>query len=48
MRASAYLRTPGVFGYHGVYKPLARHLGIVDDDMRLGDAGYALLKAWQK
>jgi hypothetical protein len=47
MRASAYLRAPGVFGYHGVYKPLGRHLGIVDDDMRLGDAGYALLKAWQ-
>jgi hypothetical protein len=47
MRASAYLRIPGVFGYHGVYKPLARHLGIVDDDMRLGDAGYVLLKNWQ-
>jgi hypothetical protein len=47
MRASSYLRTPGVFGYHGVYKPLARHLGIVDDDMRLGDTGYALLKDWQ-
>jgi hypothetical protein len=47
MRASTYLRTPGVFGYHGVYKPLARNLGIVDDDMRLGDEGYVLLKEWQ-
>lgn len=47
MRASAYLRTPGVFGYHGVYKPLARHLGIVDEDMRLADTGYVLLKDWQ-
>jgi hypothetical protein len=37
MRASAYLRIPTIFGYHGIYKPLARHIGVVDDDMRLGD-----------
>jgi hypothetical protein len=47
MRASAYLRIPTVFGYHGIYKPLARHAGIVDEDMRLGDHGYSLLKEWQ-
>ena len=47
MRASAYLRIPTIFGYHGIYKPLARNLGIVDEDMQLGDAGYNLLKLWQ-
>ena len=47
MRASAYLRIPNIFGFHGIYKPLGRNLGIVDEDMRLGDAGYTLLKTWQ-
>jgi hypothetical protein len=47
MSASAYLRVPTIFGFHGVYKPLARNLGIVDDDLRLGDNGYELLKVWQ-
>jgi hypothetical protein len=47
MRASAYLRIPTIFGFHGVYKPLARHAGIVDEDMRLTDNGYNLLKVWQ-
>src|SRR5262245_19907051 len=47
MCARTYLRTPTVFGFHGVYKPLARHLGIVDDDLRLADKGYELLKIWQ-
>jgi len=45
--ARTYLRVPSIFGFHGVYKPLAWHLGIVDDDFRLADNGYALLKAWQ-
>ena len=48
LSAKTYLHVPGIFGFHGVYKPLARHLGIVDDDMRLGDNGYALLKEWQQ
>jgi hypothetical protein len=47
MCARTYLRAPSIFGFHGVYKPLARHLGIVDDDLRLSDNGYALLKEWQ-
>jgi len=42
-----YLKVPNVFGFHGVYKPLARDLGIVDDNMQLGDRGYELLKVWQ-
>jgi hypothetical protein len=47
MSAKAYLRVPTVFGFHGVYKPLARNLGIVDDDLRLAENGYELLKKWQ-
>lgn len=47
MCARTYLKTPTVFGFHGVYKPLARHLGIVDDELRLADRGYELLKTWQ-
>jgi hypothetical protein len=47
MSARTYLKTPTVFGFHGIYKPLARHLGIVDDDLRLSDRGYELLKIWQ-
>jgi hypothetical protein len=47
MCARTYLKTPTVFGFHGIYKPLARHLGIVDDDLRLSDRGYELLKIWQ-
>ncbi len=47
MCARTYLKTPTVFGFHGIYKPLARHLGIVDDDLRLSDRGYELVKVWQ-
>ena len=47
LSAKTYLHIPTIFGFHGVYKPLARHLGIVDDDLRLADNGYALLKEWQ-
>jgi hypothetical protein len=47
MSARTYLKTPTVFGFHGVYKPLARNLGIVDDELRLFDRGYELLKIWQ-
>ncbi|HEU4476591.1 MAG TPA: hypothetical protein VFR71_07860, partial [Methyloceanibacter sp.] len=35
MCARTYLKTPTVFGFHGVYKPLARHLNLVDDELRL-------------
>jgi hypothetical protein len=47
MCARNYLKSPSIFGFHGVYKPLARHLGIIDDDFRLADNGYALLNVWQ-
>jgi len=47
MCARTYLRVPSVFGFHGVYKPLAIHLGIIRDDLQLDDNGYALLEIWQ-
>jgi hypothetical protein len=47
LRASTYLRAPGVFGFHGVYKPIATDVGVVDDDFHLGDAGYALIRIWE-
>lgn len=47
MCARTYLKTPTVFGFHGVYKPLAQQLDIVDDELRLADRGYELLKVWQ-
>jgi hypothetical protein len=47
MRATAYLRIPTTFGFHGIYKPLARNVHIIDEDMHLADQGYALLKEWQ-
>lgn len=48
MSAKVYLKTPSVFGFHGVYKRLARHVGLVDDDMRLNANGYKLLRVWER
>ncbi len=51
MSARTYLRVPTVFGFNGVYKPLAQALDIVrevDDQFHLRDAGYELLRVWQE
>jgi hypothetical protein len=45
--ARTYLKTPSVFGFNGVYKSLARHIGVVDEEMRLGETGHALLDIWE-
>jgi hypothetical protein len=42
-----YLKTPSIFGFHGVYRLLARTLGI-ESSGRLGDAGYQLLDIWSR
>ena len=42
-----YLKTPSVFGFHGVYRVLSRTLG-VEAARRLGDLGYELLSTWAK
>lgn len=47
LSAKRYLKTPSVFGFHGVYRGLARQIGIDQAD-RLGEIGYRLLKVWEK
>jgi len=45
--AKRYLKTPSVFGFHGVYRALSRDLEIERAD-RLGEVGYELLSVWEK
>lgn len=47
LSASRYLKTPTVFGFHGVYRLLARTLR-VEEAERLGEFGAELLDVWQK
>lgn len=44
--ARSYLSTPRVFGFHGVYKRLAYHLGITSDDLGDARATERLVDAW--
>lgn len=46
--APAYLKTPTVFGFTGIFRRLARAIGIVTEEGRLDDGGYELLTAWAK
>ncbi len=49
LSARRYLRTPTVFGFHGVYRLLARTLGIEEKSSgRLGETGVALVNVWAK
>jgi hypothetical protein len=47
LSAKRYLKTPTVFGFHGVYRALARDLE-VERAGRLGETGYALVTTWEK
>ena len=47
MSARGYLKAPTVFGFHGVYRRLARHVGIIDEHDILGENGYRLVKTWE-
>jgi len=44
--ARSYLKTPRIFGFHGVYKRLALHLGILDVHLRPGPNADLLKNAW--
>jgi hypothetical protein len=46
--ARSYLKTPRVFGFHGVYKRLAAHLGIVDVHLGPGLHAESLVDAWAR
>lgn len=47
LSAKRYLKTPTVFGFHGVYRQLARALGI-EETGRLGEVGFELLNVWAR
>ncbi len=47
LSAKRYLKSPTVFGFHGVYRGLSRDLGI-ESGGRLGETGDALLRTWAK
>jgi len=47
LSAKSYLKTPRVFGFHGVYRLLAKTLDIVEDE-RLGEVGYRLVADWER
>jgi hypothetical protein len=46
--ALSYLKTPKVFGFHGVYKPLAGSMGVVDRNLMLAERGDELVRAWER
>jgi hypothetical protein len=47
LNAPRYLRVPSVFGFYGVYKTLAREIGLIEGD-RLGEPGDKLVRIWEK
>lgn len=46
--AASYLKTPRIFGFHGIYKRLAVHLGLVDVNLTVGPNAARLLDAWAR
>jgi len=46
--ARSYLKTPRIFGFHGVYKRLATHLGLVDVHLGAGPNADLLVDAWAR
>ncbi len=47
LSADRYLKMAKVFGFHGVYKRLARNLDVADDNLALGENGFRLLRIWE-
>lgn len=47
LSAKRYLKSPNVFGFHGVYRGLSRDLGI-ESGGRLGETGDELLRTWAR
>lgn len=45
---ATYLKTPKVFGFTGIFRRLATQATIIDDDVRLDDGGWELLRAFEK
>lgn len=47
LSAQRYLKTPTVFGFHGVYRVLAEALDIISGGS-LGETGYNLITTWER
>lgn len=47
MSAAAYLKTPNVFGFHGVYRTLAKSINLIDGD-DIGEFGVRLVDIWEQ
>lgn len=47
LSATRYLKSPSVFGFHGVYRTLTTNLDIVKDGI-LGETGDSLLRIWEE
>lgn len=47
MNAIRYLKTPSVFGFHGVYRTLAKGIGLIDG-VHIGEFGAKLVDIWEK
>ena len=47
LSAIRYLKTPSVFGFHGVYRTLAKGIGIVEGN-QVGEFGMRLVDVWEK
>jgi hypothetical protein len=45
---SNYLKTPSVFGFHGIYRVLGVKTGLFDQDGHPLEAGRRVLQAWQQ
>lgn len=45
LSARRYLKTPSVFGFHGIYRQLARNLRL-EQDGSLSERGFELLNIW--
>ena len=46
--ARSYLKTPRIFGFNGVYKRLAAHLGLIDVHLAPGPNTEGLVDAWAR
>ncbi len=46
--ARSYLKTPRIFGFHGVYKRLASHLGLIDVHLAPGPNAEGLVDVWAR
>jgi hypothetical protein len=47
LSAARYLKTPSVFGFHGVYRTLAKGIDLISDN-NIGEFGLQLVDTWEK